>query len=113
MAGAVVQVHERIYQIQAPFGADAMVMLYLLRGSKTALVDTGVTTSPIDDVRPALKGLGLDLGDVDYILNTHGHLDHLGGNATYKEHAPDSQIHLHADDKPFSESHDYHRTFMT
>jgi hydroxyacylglutathione hydrolase len=113
MAGNVVRVHERIWQIQAPFGPDGLVMLYLLRGSKLALVDTGVATSPIEDVRPGLQSLGLNLGDIDLILNTHGHLDHLGGNYNLKREAPNAQIHLHADDKPFAESHDYHRTFMT
>ena len=113
MAGTVIRVHERIWQIQAPFGPDGLVMLYLLRGSKLALVDTGVATSPIEDVRPGLAEVGLDLADVDYILNTHGHLDHLGGNASFKREAPDASIHLHADDQPFAESHDYHRTFMT
>ena len=53
MAGNVVRVHDRIWQIQAPFGPDGMVMLYVLRGSKLGLVDTGVATTPIDDVRPA------------------------------------------------------------
>src|SRR5438067_468981 len=109
----VVQVQEKIWQIQTPFLGDGMVMLYLLRGSKTALVDTGVATSPLDDVRPALKDMGLDLRDIDVILNTHGHHDHLGGNGNFKEEAPDAQIHLHADDKPFAESHEYHHTFMT
>jgi glyoxylase-like metal-dependent hydrolase (beta-lactamase superfamily II) len=113
MSGNVVRVHERIWQIQAPFAGDGMVMLYLLRGSKLALVDTGVATSPLEDIRPALKGLGLDLTDVDYVLNTHGHHDHLGGNANLKREAPEAQIHLHRDDKPFAESHEYHRTFMT
>lgn len=112
MAANVVRVHERIWQIQAPF-ADHMVMLYVLRGSKLALVDTGVATSPLDDIRPTLKGLGLDLSDVQYILNTHGHLDHAGGNYSFKQQAPGAQIHLHADDRPFAESHEYHRTFMT
>jgi len=109
----VVQIHDRIWQIHAPFGPDGLVMLYLLRGSKTALVDTGTATNPVDDVRPALKAMGLQLSDVDFILNTHGHLDHGGGNFNFKKDAPDAVIHMHPDDKPFAESHDYHRTFMT
>jgi glyoxylase-like metal-dependent hydrolase (beta-lactamase superfamily II) len=113
MAGQVVRVHERIWQIQAPFGGDGLVMLYLVRGEKLALVDTGICTSPIDDVRPALKTLGLDLADVSYILNTHGHLDHAGGNYSFKQQSPATLIHLHADDQRFAESHEYHRTFMT
>lgn len=113
MPGNVVQVHDRIWQIQSPFLGDGMVMLYVLRGSKLALVDTGIATNPIDDVRPGLKSLGLDLSDIDYVLNTHGHHDHLGGNGTLRDHAPNARIHLHGADKPFSESLDFHRTFMT
>ena len=88
-------------------------MLYVIRGSKLALVDTGIATNPIYDVRPGLKSLGLEMSDINYVLNTHGHHDHLGGNGAFKEHAPDAQIHLHEADKPFAESQDYHRTFMT
>ena len=113
VTGRAVQVHDRVFQVQAGYGGDGMVLLYLLLGTRLALVDTGVALSPIDDVRPALKGLGLDLRDVDFILNTHGHADHLGGNAALKREAPKAQIHLHADDRPFAESHDFHRTFMT
>jgi glyoxylase-like metal-dependent hydrolase (beta-lactamase superfamily II) len=111
--GNVVRIHERIWQIQAPFGPDGLVMLYLLRGSKTALVDTGTATNPVDDVRPALKDMGLNFSDVDYILNTHGHLDHGGGNFNFKKDAPNTVIHMHSDDQPFADSHEYHRTFMT
>src|SRR5712691_3862168 len=113
MAGTVVQIHDRIWQIQAPFLADGLVMLYVIRGEKLALVDTGIATNPIDDVRPGLRSLGLEMSDINYILNTHGHHDHLGGNGAFKEHAPDAQIHLHGADRPFAESQDYHRTFMT
>jgi glyoxylase-like metal-dependent hydrolase (beta-lactamase superfamily II) len=88
-------------------------MLYLLRGSKLTLVDTGVKSAPFEDLRPALKELGLNLSDVQVILNTHGHHDHLGGNFDLKREAPAAQIHLHRADRAFAESHEYHRTFMT
>ena len=113
MRGQAIRVHERIWQIQAPFLGDGLVMLYLIRGSKLALVDTGVATSPTEDVRPALDGLGLKLDDVGAILNTHGHHDHLGGNYDFKQAAPGAQVHLHAADRAFAGSHEHHRTFMT
>jgi glyoxylase-like metal-dependent hydrolase (beta-lactamase superfamily II) len=72
-----------------------------------------VATSPAEDVRPALKGLGLDLGDIGAVLNTHGHHDHAGGNYDLKQDAPNAEIHMHGDDRGFAESHEYHRTFMT
>ena len=113
MAGNVVRIHEQIWQVQSPFIGGGMVMLYILRGSKLALVDTGVASSPAEDLGPALKGLGLNMADVNAILNTHGHHDHLGGNGNFKEQAPAAEVHLHSADKPFAESHEYHRTFMT
>ena len=113
MRGQAIQVHERIWQVQAPFLGDGLVMLYVVRGSKLALVDTGVATSPREDVRPALKGLGLDLADIGAILNTHGHHDHAGGNFDLKQEAPKAEIHMHEADRGFAESHEYHRTFMT
>jgi glyoxylase-like metal-dependent hydrolase (beta-lactamase superfamily II) len=115
MAGNVVRVHDRIWQIQSPFVGGGLVMLYVIRGSKLAIVDTGVASSPGEDVRPGMKAIGLDMADVNAILNTHGHHDHLGGNGNFRQDAPNAQIHLHADDRPFAEadSHAFHRTFMT
>jgi glyoxylase-like metal-dependent hydrolase (beta-lactamase superfamily II) len=72
-----------------------------------------VNSAPLEDVRPALKELGLELRDVEVILNTHGHHDHLGGNFDFKREAPTARIHLHRADRAFAESHEYHRTFMT
>ena len=37
--------------------------------------------------------IGLSLGDVDWVLNTHGHMDHLGGNAEMKDAGADIAIH--------------------
>jgi len=108
----MVQVQERIYQVQAPFEGGGLVMLYVLRGSKLGVIDTGVGDAPARDLRPALQALGLGLHDIDVIVNTHGHFDHLGGNALLKREAPAARIHLHAADRPFAESHDYQRNFF-
>ena len=31
-------------------------------------------------VEPALRELGLEWSNLDYLINTHGHKDHAGGN---------------------------------
>ena len=36
------RVHDRIYQLAAPFGGGALTNMYLVRGAKTALIDTAV-----------------------------------------------------------------------
>ena len=113
VAPRVVQIHERVWQIYAPFGHSSLVLLYLLRGADLALVDTGILSAPIDDVRPALRTLGLDLRDIRFVLNTHGHHDHIGGNVPLRTEAPEVRIAMHAADLPFAEAASYHHTFST
>src|SRR5919198_2951372 len=91
------EVRERVVRIQAPYAGNA-VHLYLVRGEKLALIDSGASDSPENAVGPALRELGLDWSDLDYLLNTHGHKDHAGGNGELKEFAPQVEIALHRAD---------------
>ncbi|HYU21065.1 MAG TPA: MBL fold metallo-hydrolase [Chloroflexota bacterium] len=100
---SAVQVHPSIYRINAPFEGGGAVQSYLLLGSKRALVDTGVSYSPDESIEPALRAMDLSLGDVDVIVNTHGHADHLGGNARVKE-ASGAPVMIHRDDVPFTQN---------
>ena len=80
-----VQIHPAIYRIETPFGQGATVYLYLLKGERLALVDTGAADSPRRILQPALAEIGLNLSDVEVILNTHIHTDHSGGNLPMKQ----------------------------
>src|SRR5215216_4978946 len=91
-------VTDRVYRVQAPYQGNA-VHLYLVRGAKLALIDSGASDSPSAAVEPALRELGLDWSDLDYLLNTHGHADHAGGNGELKASAPHLQIAIHPADK--------------
>lgn len=91
-------VSERVYRIQAPYDGNA-VHLYLVRGARLALIDSGAGDSPRAAVEPALRELGLDWSDLDYLLNTHGHADHAGGNGELKAAAPRVQIAIHPSDR--------------
>lgn len=91
-------VSERVFRIEAPYEGNA-VHLYLVRGAKLALIDSGAGDSPLAAVEPALKELGLSWSDLDYLLNTHGHADHAGGNGELKAHAQQVQIAVHPADK--------------
>lgn len=86
--------------------------IYLIRRERNVLVDTGTRMSPKNDIAPALDALGLSFGDIDLILNTHGHPDHNGGNQSIQAGGR-AQILLHEEDLLFSEDHDqcYHRYF--
>jgi glyoxylase-like metal-dependent hydrolase (beta-lactamase superfamily II) len=90
-------VDDRVYRIQAPYEGNA-VHLYLVRGEKLALIDSGAADSASRAVEPALRELGLGWSDLDYLINTHGHKDHAGGNGKVKEAAPQAEIALHQAD---------------
>lgn len=100
------QVHERVWRVPAPYESGTYTCIYIVRGAITALIDTGVIGSPTNDVWPALATLGLSLSDVDLVVNTHGHMDHLGGNAEMKDAG--AEIALHHADLPLAESNEYH-----
>jgi glyoxylase-like metal-dependent hydrolase (beta-lactamase superfamily II) len=91
------KVSERVFRIQAPYDGNA-VHLYLVRGAQLALIDSGASDSPLAAVEPALKELGLQWSDLDFLLNTHGHVDHAGGNGELKASAPQVQIGIHPSD---------------
>jgi glyoxylase-like metal-dependent hydrolase (beta-lactamase superfamily II) len=67
------------YRIEAPYDGNA-AHLYLVQGARLALIDSGAADSPSAAVEPALRELGLKWDDLDYLLNTHGHLDDTGGD---------------------------------
>ena len=100
------RVHERAWRLPAPFEGGGVVNLYLLRGERTAIIDSGVLGTPATHLAPALRTLGLELGDVEFVLNTHGHMDHLGGNAEMKEAGAD--IALHRQDADRARSNQVH-----
>ena len=51
---SIQQIHEGIYAITTPFDKTGTVFLYLLRGDRVALIDTGASDSPAAVLRPAL-----------------------------------------------------------
>src|SRR5438132_8125585 len=100
-------ISDRVYRIQAPYEGNA-VHLYLVRGAKLALIDSGAGDSPQAAVGPALRELGLDWSDLDYLLNTHGHADHAGGNGELKAAAPQVHIGVHPEDEYLLHGPDAH-----
>lgn len=92
-AGQFEQVHDRIWRVPSLFEGGTITNVYVVRGAITAVVDTGVLGTPTNDVTPALATLGLTLGDVDLVVNTHGHMDHLGGNGEMKDAGADIALH--------------------
>ena len=70
-------------EIPTPFPVGS-VNCYLIEGSPITLIDTGPKTSrSLAAFQQALQNLSYDLSDIEQILLTHGHLDHIGLTAEF------------------------------
>ncbi len=72
------EVVKDVFVMKAPFSI-VWTGVTLVRGEKNFLIDSGAD-APEVYVIPALKKLGLDITDIDYLLNTHCHGDHITGH---------------------------------
>lgn len=68
--------------------------VYILDTDRPALVETGIGTS-VDLILDAMADLGIDPGDLAYILLTHVHLDHAGGAGYLAEECPGAEVCVH------------------
>ena len=74
-----------LYVLRAPF-STIWSAVYFVRGEKNVLVDSCVDDNVVDDyIIPALAEIGVQPEDVTYLINTHAHKDHAGGNGRFVE----------------------------
>ncbi|MBI2830753.1 MAG: MBL fold metallo-hydrolase [Chloroflexi bacterium] len=89
------EVAENVYLIDDNlYSVPGWGSVYLLKEDKTALIDSGPTTS-MEAVIGGVRKLGLGLNDIDHIIITHIHLDHAGGAGTLAEEMPRAQVLVH------------------
>lgn len=67
-----------IYLLKVPFG-PVWTGVILVKGEKNFLIDSSHLT-PEKYLIPGLEDLGMKVGDIDWLLNTHVHGDHIGGH---------------------------------
>ncbi len=83
-----------VHPVRLPFklpinehrSVDRFVYAYLVIGEQVCLVDTGAAGCH-QGVIDALAALDKSVEDIDWIVNTHEHPDHIGGNAFFQEAA--------------------------
>ena len=75
---------------------------YHIKGERSAIIDTGPPQADDSAVFAAFKARNIDPFDVDMILLTHGHHDHIGGSRVLKQPGR-TQLIMHNDDALFLE----------
>ncbi len=98
------RISNNIIQIDAYF-YDIHVALYLIKGERVAIIDTGNSDTPQNYIAPAIRQHGLNIENINLILNTHAHWDHTTGNQSIKK-ASNANILIHADDVNIIENHE-------
>lgn len=66
------------YLLKVPFG-PVWTGIVLVKGEKNILIDSS-HLEPEKYLIPALEMLGMKISDIDWLLNTHVHGDHIGGH---------------------------------
>ena len=75
------RIFEDLYQIKP---GRLSSHCYLITADRTVLIDSG-TVKDFPTLREELEGIGLKLEDVDLVINTHEHYDHIGGNLFFQK----------------------------
>lgn len=77
-----IEIHNNIFQI---VGKRPTCHVYLIKTeTKNILIDTGIDIN-FQMLKETLLSLGLEIIDIDLIINTHEHFDHIGANKYFFE----------------------------
>ena len=76
------------------------VYVTLIKGNKNCLVDTG-TANNFDDIKSFCEEEGVQINNLDIIINTHCHPDHIGSNYLFKKANPKIILYAHRLAKPY------------
>lgn len=78
------------------------VYVTLIKGNKNCLIDTG-TANNFNDVKIFCEEKGVPIDNLDIIINTHCHADHIGSNYLFKKANPGVILYAHHLAKPYIE----------
>jgi len=78
------------------------VYVTLIKGKKNCLIDTG-TSQNFEDIVNFCEENGVAISDLDMIINTHCHADHIGSNYLFKKANPKIIFYAHFYAKPYIE----------
>ncbi len=95
MTAATTTLNDGITAIDTEYARSLQDASHLIvEDGRAAFVDTGVNKS-VPLLLDALRAEGLDIGDVDYVILTHVHLDHAGGAGQLMQELPNARCVVH------------------
>jgi glyoxylase-like metal-dependent hydrolase (beta-lactamase superfamily II) len=83
---------------------QSTIEAYLVKGKMNALIDSGPPQASPDVIAQALAEFGVTPAEIDFVLHTHGHVDHVGGDEPLKA-AGKAKLLIHREDALFLEDH--------
>jgi len=86
-----VEIVENIYQFRTDTPFRYPLNTYLIDDEKMCLIDVDAEVIPTKFLAE-LKKIGKKIEDIDYILVTHLHLEHIRSLGYFRRHAPNCQI---------------------
>ncbi|PKM77142.1 MAG: MBL fold metallo-hydrolase [Firmicutes bacterium HGW-Firmicutes-15] len=91
------KINGNTYYIPAPTN----IGVFQFKDKYTLLIDTGDNNQQARKISEIVQSNNLN---IKYIVNTHNHIDHAGGNVFFQEHYPGSLFHASEDEKLFLEN---------
>jgi glyoxylase-like metal-dependent hydrolase (beta-lactamase superfamily II) len=90
-----------------PTVSNAPLWAYLVgNGDRFALIDPGVRTTLQATVAASVREIGFELHQADLVIATHGHPDHSGAQASWREVSPQIRVAAPIEEVPWVESFD-------
>lgn len=98
--------HPHVHRIElaTPFAVGS-INCYMIEGKPLTIIDTGPKSEEaLEGLRTGLQNLGYEIGDLEQILITHGHVDHIGLAGTIVREAKSKTgkiipVGIHVNDK--------------
>lgn len=97
-----------VYEICTEFW-NRKLSLYFVNGyNETLIIDSGVSQMPESIIFPNLEIFLNKNKKIDFLLNTHRHVDHAGGNQKFRERYKDIKIFAHINEIEGIENFEVH-----